>query len=87
MIELREYCVYPCGFPERYQRDLHALPKVLLILPLVSTVEAPQYHVLVSVVHRVLERQIPEQISVFPDNVINPVPHLPTLVEHFPTLV
>ena len=55
------------------------------MLPLGGDMEAPQDHIMVSVVPGVPGRYITEHMEVYPDNLIHLGPHLPTLLEHAPS--
>ena len=74
-MEICEDLIYLCGFPGWAQQDPLALPKLALVLPLFSAAEAPQDHLVVSVMHGIPYGYVAEQMAVFPVYVICQAPH------------
>ena len=60
------------------------MPKVALVIPPGSAVEAPHDHIVVGVLPGVPDGNVPEHTVVCPDNIIRPGTHILSLVEHAP---
>ena len=63
----------PLGWVEQ---KLPARPKVVLIIPLGFAAEAPQYQIVVYIVHGVRDGDILEHMVVHTKDIVRPGPHL-----------
>ena len=68
----------------RKKREAHPTPEVMLVFPRGGDMQTPQYHVVVGVVPRVPDSHVLKYLSIGPQNIVHPVPHLPTLSLHRP---
>ena len=63
-------------------RDPHAPPEVLGVFTKGGATEVPQYHLMIKVVPVVMDRNVPEEMVVRPQDVFHPGLYLPTHPEH-----